>query len=83
MNISLEDLEIAYARICGCPPLEKVIKRFDAEIEEILRAHGVPDAAEKLEKLRFTEAELQFLRDRKGRVGAIYGRRRRRSRAHL
>ena len=68
MNISLEDLEIAYARICGCPPLEKVIKRFDAEIEEILRAHGDPGANEEFRKLRFTEAERRFLRNRTGRA---------------
>ncbi|MDC0189938.1 hypothetical protein OAJ77_01755 [Rhodospirillales bacterium] len=49
MKIILEDIEIAYARICGHPPLEKVKERFRAEIEEIYRTHCATDADEEIE----------------------------------
>jgi len=65
MNITLEDIDIAYARVCGSTPLDKMKVRFRSEIDEILCAQG---ADRKSELPRFTDEQIQFLKDRK--IGA-------------
>ena len=54
MNITLLDIDIAYARICGRPPPLKFGDLPNPEIEKALLDHSALDANDNLSELRKT-----------------------------